>query len=1006
MLLRLIPASVLIATFTGTTLVESTAGASTRDLAGDRSAVGGEPSFLKDLRSSMRVKRSAAQQLAELEAAGGDLSVLDLDPGQRTARAPYPKKPTDQLHLPINKRTGEVSTTGQIIVKLRDDLGARASRLGPADRITSVIGADLSPFDAVLAQYGGTVQQWITNKTDAALRKIELRAEATSGNGQPDFASFMKVDVPAHMLLAAGRALNNLDIVEFVEFDRPLELHQDNQGCNPQNESACNAPGQACPVDPPITGCNPDPGCLAEPDPLCEAGCRDVICCNMVAEILPYCDDTELPLGWDLLCAAYANLICDQTIYDAFGNLPADERYDPCFTDGTGAPNPVFVGVASIISGGCFESHEGHGCNIPGCCFEVCHVDATCCTVAWDAGCVQLAQTPAIAAACVLTPDPGPTPDFKSDVIQGDPNLLEPGLVATNWQTYIVGPPSMSDFQQWPGDSSPGVIFPATSWRGGGYDLSGVRALQTQFANVYQNGIEPRLNGRGIRVGIIEFSAFVNHEDFVLGPGGIPLEQPGVILEPGQTPILIVDSVEHGTATLGITVARDNGIGVTGIAFEAQGYFNPTLSLEEGSRLPNAIISAMEIFEYGDVLSFSIGYPGSGPIITNEAIAALILAATNLGISCFMSAGNDSIPIDEAPFETNGVVVGACYPGGNGPLVGCSQPGVYHYCRLGFSNYQDPDDDEGLGAVHLSGWGTAVCTTGYGDLFLGQNGIDPGNPETNHLRMYTNTFNGTSSAAPVVAGLAAVMQGWAEQIYGSPISPAQLRNVLADNGVTPQCSPNFGPFGQPPYAPCPDQPECNDDEWRHIGTFPDAVACAYAILNGQFVAGNGTQVKVLYGNVIGQPNSFAIRNDDSNYLKIQTQYAAAGTNVDGLSYMAGGPTTDTLAFLQTNATPGEVTGVALVTDGIATSPNVLLGGFLWNFKDNRWDFIGVGFLAPGGGGATLGVNPFNTPNYVSPGGTLSARVWTCGLGFTPPHQVWHDLIQIVAVGPTLPAPGP
>ncbi|MDZ4832099.1 MAG: S8 family serine peptidase [Phycisphaerae bacterium] len=994
MMFRLLPASFLIATLAGSILAEQpgAAGATQSKAAARQATLTNGTSALAGGAAS------SAQFPSRLETKVGLIggSSVDLDPAQRTARPRYPKKASPELKLPMNRATNEVSATGRIILKMNDELGARAPRQGPIDRVVSIGGHDLSSFDAVLARYGGTVQQWITNKTDVELRTIELRAEANSKRGQPDLASYMVVNVPANVLVEAGRALNDLAMVEFVEFERPLENVQ-NQSCDPMNASICNAPGAFCP--PELVNCNPDPG-----GDFPASGCADVICCTLIGGIIPYCDDPDMPQGWDVLCAAYANLLCEQTIYDFSGALPPDQRYDPCFTDGTGAPNPVFVGIASGISGGCFEAHDGRGCNIAGCCFAICSLDPTCCTIGWDASCVNLTQTAAFEAACTSTPDPGPTPDFKSSVVENPnaPGIGEPPVIATNWQTYLVQAPAAGDFSV-PVD--PAVVFTQSGWRGGGYDLDGVRALQQQFATLYQGGITPNFDGKGVRVGIIEFSAFTNHEDFTTDDRGMPLVQTNVILEPGQTPILITggaNAPEHGTATLGICVAVDNGFGVTGIAHKSQGYFFPTLSVEEGSRLPNAIASAAATFEPGDVLNFSIGFPGAGPIIVSDAIAGLIASCTDIGITCCMSAGNDGIPIDPAPFETGAIVVGACSPGGNVAVAGCDAYGIYHYCRLGFSNFTDPDNADGLATVHLAGWGTSVCTTGYGNLFRGENGTNPLDPQTNHLRTYTNTFNGTSSAAPTIAGLAAVMQGWAKQLYGSPISPVQLRGVLSGNGIGDQCWPIDPVF----KTPGPDSPNCNQDIFKDIGTFPDALECAFAVMNGQFVAGNATEIKVLWGNVVGTQtfSTFPIRALDGNYLKIATKYAPAGNTVEQLSYMAGGPTTDVIAFLETGASAGEVTGVALSVQGKATVPTVLLGGFLWNNVDSRWDFIGVGFLAPGGGGGTFGINPFLTPNYIGPGGVVQARVWTCGLGLVPPHQVWHDLIQITVVGPTLPAP--
>lgn len=75
-----------------------------------------------------------------------------------------------------------------------------------------------------------------------------------------------------------------------------------------------------------------------------------------------------------------------------------------------------------------------------------------------------------------------------------------------------------------------------------------------------------------------------------------------------------------------------------------------------------------------------------------------------------------------------------------------------------------------------------VATLDYGDL----QGCDA------TRRKYTSTFGGTSSASPIVAGAALLVESIVKTEKGCPLSPPDLRALLVETG-SPQTD---GPHGR------------------------------------------------------------------------------------------------------------------------------------------------------------------------------------------------------------------
>lgn len=283
---------------------------------------------------------------------------------------------------------------------------------------------------------------------------------------------------------------------------------------------------------------------------------------------------------------------------------------------------------------------------------------------------------------------------------------------------------------------------------------------------------------RGENVGLadIEYAWLLEHEEWNEG---------ALTPEPNQTPDLealqdITDG-NHGTGVAGVLIAGDNGYGITGIAPDATLGVYPELSIESGSRRPEAIVSAASDAAPGDVILLEMQTGDTitgllGPAELFEPVWVVSRMATDAGVVIVATAGNGALDLDRDELAyyrergDSGVI-----------MVGAGRPGTRE--RLGFSTYGERLD--------VQGWGEQVFTTGYGQYAI--YGDDPN-------QSYTAVFNGTSSAGPVVAGVAALVQGAVKDNGGVPLTSAQMRVVLRGTGL-PQPMGDTGLIGPLPQAP-------------------------------------------------------------------------------------------------------------------------------------------------------------------------------------------------------------
>ncbi|MDA9557283.1 S8 family serine peptidase [Vibrio sp.] len=202
----------------------------------------------------------------------------------------------------------------------------------------------------------------------------------------------------------------------------------------------------------------------------------------------------------------------------------------------------------------------------------------------------------------------------------------------------------------------------------------------------------------------------------------------------------------HDTQSVGVMTAKNNGIGVTGIAHNADQAWGRLRDGETFTRLALAL-------EKGSVIQCSMG-SGDETIESDPATFDAIKYLTHeKGIHVVLSAGNESSNLDDPRFggrydtavrDSGSIIVGATNGYGE---------------ATSFSNYGDRIN------VNANGHNVATTTTSAWLLHS----------------WYTDAYSGTSSAAPIVAGAVAVIQSILNE-YNLDYTPLQVRALLEQTG--------------------------------------------------------------------------------------------------------------------------------------------------------------------------------------------------------------------------------
>ncbi len=261
--------------------------------------------------------------------------------------------------------------------------------------------------------------------------------------------------------------------------------------------------------------------------------------------------------------------------------------------------------------------------------------------------------------------------------------------------------------------------------------------------------------GRGASMKFIdvELAWTEDHEDFDTGNY---FYHGGATEDPGYEP--------HGTAVLGEVIGQDNGFGITGFAGDTQ-YGVVAVTVAEWPNVPHYFQEAVDNLDPGDVWLIELQmYPPNHTATPMEWLQVnydvIWTSCWALEIVCVEAGANGSQDLDDPSW---GGVFDRSIRDSGAIMVGAGTP--YGRVAEWFTNWGSRMD------VHA--WGSAIVTTGYGDLYNG------GSLQTR----YTDEFGGTSGASPMVTGSALCLQGIAKAQRGEPLAPVDLRALLHDTGV-------------------------------------------------------------------------------------------------------------------------------------------------------------------------------------------------------------------------------
>ncbi len=290
-------------------------------------------------------------------------------------------------------------------------------------------------------------------------------------------------------------------------------------------------------------------------------------------------------------------------------------------------------------------------------------------------------------------------------------------------------------------------------------------------------------HGAGVQVVDIEGSFNINHKDLpnIQLVTNLPME---------------TDGYNHGTSVLGQMVAKNNGWGTSGIAYDS-----PAKFAVRGSNYSNSIIAASNAIQPGDVILLELqltGPNGPGkyvPIEYYRPYYDAIRTVTGNKRVVVEAAGNGDENLDQDIIRrgsdgtytldnnhnSGAIIVGA----------GTNNPNATPRSRMYYSCYGS--------RVNVQAFGENVVTTG-GDIDVvngNQTDVIPSFYSAEGVNYYyTNKFSGTSSASPIVAGACLLIQSVLKNNTNTYLTSLQMQQLLMSTGKPQQgnVAENIGPL--------------------------------------------------------------------------------------------------------------------------------------------------------------------------------------------------------------------